>query len=65
MDPKQRLPKEPIAVTGIHLVSLEGCAVVLAEIDGRWVEVIREVLYSPFSHIVEPAGMRAAATKES
>lgn len=32
-----------------------GCAVVLVEVDGEWVEIIREMLDSPFSHIKEPS----------
>ena len=35
-------------------------AVVEVEIDGRWVEVIRERADGAFSHIVEPLGIQAA-----
>lgn len=35
---------------GIH-------AVVYVEFDGQWVEVIREPVDCPFSHIVEPSGI--------
>lgn len=34
-------------------------AVVLIEKDGAFVEVIREPLDGPFSHIVEPSGIKA------
>jgi hypothetical protein len=40
-------------------------AVVEVEIDGRWVEVIRERLDGPFSHIVELPGIQAALEKKS
>lgn len=35
-------------------------AVVLIEVHGVWVEVIRESLDGPFSHIVEPSGIQQA-----
>lgn len=35
-------------------------AVVLLEIDGRWVEVIRERAAGNFSHICEEGGIRKA-----
>lgn len=53
--------QEPVAVTGIHLVKSGAFTLVRAEIDGRWIEVIREHSDGPFSHIVEPGGMRQAA----
>jgi hypothetical protein len=61
------IKKEGIEVTGIWLLRLGEDVVVRAEIDGRWVEVIRE--YDPsgdasFSHIVESGGMREAAAVE-
>jgi hypothetical protein len=55
--------KQGVSVTGIHLVAEGGDAVVRVEIDGRWVEVIREGLDGPFSHIVEPGGIEQAAAK--
>lgn len=51
-------PGKAIPITGIHLVRLGGYVVVKAEIDGQWVEVIREWHDGSFSHIVEPLGMR-------
>jgi hypothetical protein len=48
----------PVVVTGIWLRAEGDSAVVLVERDGRWVEVIRETKDSPFSHIVEPNGIR-------
>lgn len=30
---------------------------------GKWVELIRERLDSPFSHIIEPAGIESAIQK--
>ena len=52
---------EPVEVTGIWLLRLGNDVFVKAEIDGAWVEVIREGIDGSFSHIVEPGGMRKAA----
>lgn len=52
------MAQAPVPVTGIHLVRLGDYVVVNAEIDGKWVEVIREYHDDSFSHIVEPLGMR-------
>lgn len=54
----RRPSQEPIAVNGIHLVRHGDYVIVKAEIDGRWVEVIREHYDGSFSHIIEPLGMR-------
>jgi hypothetical protein len=54
---------EPVGVTGIWLVRIGDAAIVKAEIDGHWVEVIREGFDGFYSHIVEPGGMRAASKK--
>ena len=51
-----------VPVTGIWLLRLGDHAIVRAEIDGKWVEVIREHVGGSFSHIVEPAGMRGHST---
>ena len=48
-------------VTGIWLRREGDDAVVLAEINGSFVEVIRERAEGPFSHIVEDDGMQAIA----
>lgn len=53
--------KTSLEVTGIHLLQLGDYVIVRAEIDGRWVEVIREHHEGSFSHIVEPGGMRRCA----
>lgn len=52
------MAQEAVPVTGIHLVRIGGYVIVKAEIDGKWVEVIREWHDGSFSHIVEPLGMR-------
>lgn len=57
------MAQQPVPVTGIHLVRLGDYVVVKAEIDGKWVEVIREHHDGSFSHIVEPNGMRSRAQK--
>lgn len=55
--------RAPVPVTGIHLVRIGDNVIVNAEIDGKWVTVIEEYADSRFSHIIEPSGMRAAASK--
>ncbi len=52
------MAQQAVPVTGIHLVRIGGHVIVKAEIDGQWVEVIREWHDGSFSHIVEPLGMR-------
>jgi hypothetical protein len=49
----------PVVVSGIWLRAEGKHAVVLVERDGQWTEVIREFLESPFSHIIEPDGVRS------
>jgi hypothetical protein len=55
--------QEPVSVQGIHLFRNGDHVVVSVEIEGRWVEVIREWHDGAFSHIVEPNGIRRAAEK--
>ena len=50
--------QEPITVSGIQLVRIGDYAIVNVEVDGKWVEVIREHVEGSFSHIVEPSGIR-------
>jgi hypothetical protein len=59
-----KIDNKPVEVTGIHLFRLGSRVIVKAEIDGHWVEVIREVWDANFSHIVEPGGMRHAAEQQ-
>ena len=41
-------------------------AVLLIEVEkGKWVELIRERLDSPFSHVIEPAGIEHAIEKNN
>ena len=54
------MSQEPIAISGIHLARNGDHAIVAIEVEGRWIEVIREFAEGPFSHIVEPEGMRRA-----
>jgi hypothetical protein len=58
---EKQMSEQAVEVTGIHLLRLGDHVVVNAEIDGKWVEVIREWHDSNFSHIVGPGGMRRAA----
>jgi hypothetical protein len=55
------VPPVPVPITGIHLYKVGGHVVVCAEIEGTWVEVIREREDGSYSHIVEAEGMRSAA----
>jgi hypothetical protein len=45
-------------ITAIHLVRIGDHVYVKAEIEGRWVTVIREHVDGSFSHIVEEGGMQ-------
>jgi hypothetical protein len=54
------MPKETVCISGLWLRQEGSDAVVLIEVGGHFVEVIRERSDGPFSHIVEPAGMRNA-----
>jgi hypothetical protein len=45
-------------ITAIHLVRIGDHVYVKAEIDGRFVTVIKEHAYGSFSHIVEEGGMQ-------
>lgn len=49
--------RETKALHAIMLVAEGGCAVVKIEIGGQWIELIRESLDGPFSHIIEPSGI--------
>lgn len=54
-----------ISVSGVMLRRVGDHAVVEVEIDGRWVEVIREALDGNFSHIVEPRGIRRTQAEKA
>lgn len=56
--------KQPVEITGIHLVRIGEYAIVTAEIDGKWIEVIRERADDSYSHIVSADGMRSAAEQQ-
>jgi hypothetical protein len=56
-----RLREGPIAVQSIGLVRNGDNLVVLAEIDGRRVVVIREPADGPISHFIEAGGIRRRA----
>ena len=45
-------------ISAIHLVRIGDYVYVKAEIEGRWVTVIREHADGSFSHIVEEGGMQ-------
>lgn len=42
----------------IWLVAEGDYAIVKIEVNGKWVELIRERLDSSFSHIIEPSGIK-------
>jgi hypothetical protein len=52
------MSQEPVAVTGVHLKRIGDHAVVSVEIDGKWVDIIKEHVNGPFSHFCEPSGIR-------
>lgn len=47
----------------IMLVAEGDYAVVKMEVNGKWIELIRERLDSTFSHIIEPAGIEIEVNK--
>ena len=49
-------PKD-VAYPAIHLWTDLTYVYVSIEVDGKWIEVIREVRDAPFSNIVEPGGI--------
>lgn len=53
--------KKGITLTGIRLHRDMNDAVVSVEINGKWIEVIREGCDSNFSHIIEPLGIKRLA----
>lgn len=53
--------KDSITITGIMLRRSGNKVIVETEFDGHWHPVITEYIYSNFSHIVEPSGMRLRA----
>lgn len=59
--PPAAISRDTVAVSGIHLFRVGEHVVVSVEINGQWVEVIRERHDGAFSHIVEPSGIRQAA----
>jgi len=42
----------------LHLFAEGEHAVLAIEVNGKWIELIRERLDSPFSHIIEPLGIK-------
>jgi hypothetical protein len=59
-------PSRPVPVSGVWLRGDGKDIVVAVEVNGKWVDVIREYAANTdtISHIVEPAGIRAAAHEE-
>lgn len=57
----ERIRQTPIAVEGIWLVREGDFALVRVQLDGKWIEIIKEHLDGPFSHICEPNGVRFQA----
>lgn len=48
----------------LHLRAEGDCVVLEIESNGKWVQLIKEKLDSPFSHIIEPAGIQNAIKHE-
>jgi len=57
--------KSRIEVSGIWLLRDGEKIIVRAEVNGSWIDVIREHRDAMFSHIVEPAGIRSCAALTS
>lgn len=58
--------QKPISISAIHLKRIGDYAYISVQINGEWVNVIRERYDSNFSHIVEPGGMlKALVEKEA
>lgn len=49
-------PKD-VTYPPIHLWTDLKYVYVSVQVEGKWIEVIREIHDSPFSHIVEPGGI--------
>lgn len=57
------IQRETSSISGLWLRREGDHVVVLVEQSGAWVEVIREHFAGPFSHIIEPSGIRAVLAK--
>jgi hypothetical protein len=57
--------KDTIPISGVMLRRTGNDVVVEVEIGGLWVKVIREPYDGCFSHIVEPGGIRKAASEKA
>ncbi len=53
------MPEASKKYGALHLRAEGDYAILEIETDNGWVELIREILDSPFSHIIEPAGIEA------
>ncbi len=59
----EKITSDAVPVTGVHLKRIGEYVIVAVEVDGRWVDVIKEFHDGNFSHIVEPLGIKYAAEK--
>lgn len=48
----------------LHLFAEGNYAILKIEVNGKWVELIKERLDSPFSHIIEPIGIKRAVEEQ-
>ena len=56
--PAQRGGQPSIAIEGVWVRREGARVIVLVQVDGGWVEVIREGIDGPFSHTVASSGIR-------
>lgn len=56
--------KTPVTITGVHLYRRGLHAIVAVEVDGVWIEVIKESYDNAFSHIVEGTGILSAKERQ-
>lgn len=57
--------QDPVTISGVHLKRIGDYAIVAVEVDGQWVDVIKEFHDGNFSHIVEPNGIRRCMEKQT
>lgn len=54
---------EPMKITGVRLGRNATHAIVSVEMNGMWIELIREPLLSQFDHIVNESGIKKARSE--
>lgn len=55
---------DKVEISGVHLSTVGEHVIVAVEIQGKWIEVIRERKDNAYSHIVEGPGITTAASHQ-